>query len=43
MKEATKEALALHKLGKGDKERETNSFVCCVYLLNESCLRKDHS
>ncbi len=44
--EAIKEALALHTLRKGDRERKTERPIrSCgrVYLLNESYLRKDHS
>ena len=46
MIEAIKEALALHTLRKGDRERKTERPIrSCgrVYLLNESYLRKDHS
>ena len=41
MIEAIKEALALHTLRKGDRERERPIRSCgCVYLLNESHLRE---
>jgi hypothetical protein len=46
MIEAIKEALALHTLRKGDRERKTERPIrSCgrVYLLNESYLRKDHA